>query len=274
MVLNSPTVLPVERDFPLDRIYNGDFFNIYPLLNRRFNLILTDPPYNSLNQTQKWDVKLDWKEIERIFDELLFDDGLVLLFCDLSLYLLIMNTWGKYFKYKHHHIWRKPGGMPVTKLRPINNAEFILCFKKISAKEKDLTFNPYEMTEKALPYFKRNLSTNIPTRRMKKSTISQNTDGSRFPKVIMDAPGKPNMIKKERSCHPTQKPELLLRRLISGYSNPGELILDPFSGSGSAIISAIKESRKAIGIEKNQAFYEESINRLEQIVNQAELFHD
>ena len=37
---------------------------------------------------------------------------------------------------------------------------------------------------------------------------------------------------KERTVHPTQKPELLIRKLIEKHSNPGDLILDPFGGSG------------------------------------------
>ena len=51
--------------------------------------------------------------------------------------------------------------------------------------------------------------------------------------------------------YPTQKPENLLNRIISCSSNPGDLVLDPFCGSGTTIICANKLKRKWIGIDKN-----------------------
>lgn len=52
--------------------------------------------------------------------------------------------------------------------------------------------------------------------------------------------------------HPTQKPVELGRYLIRTYSNPGDIILDNASGSGSFLVSALLEERNFIGIEKNQ----------------------
>ena len=94
----------------------------------------------------------------------------------------------------------------------------------------------------------------------------------RFPKTIIEAPGKPNMKKWERSNHPTQKPELLLRKLIRLYSNKGDLILDPFAGCGSTIISAYKENRRGIGFEIEKDYYQEAKQRIEAVINQGELF--
>lgn len=55
--------------------------------------------------------------------------------------------------------------------------------------------------------------------------------------------------------HDTKKPEGLLRKLIEIYSNPGEVILDPFMGSGSTAVAAIQTGRKYLGSELNPDFY-------------------
>jgi DNA modification methylase len=52
--------------------------------------------------------------------------------------------------------------------------------------------------------------------------------------------------------HPTQKPIELGRYLIKTYTNPGDIVLDNASGSGSFLIAALLEGRNFIGIEKNQ----------------------
>lgn len=49
--------------------------------------------------------------------------------------------------------------------------------------------------------------------------------------------------------HPNQKPVLLLRELIESSSCIGETVLDPFAGSGSTLVAALREGRKAIGVE-------------------------
>lgn len=58
-----------------------------------------------------------------------------------------------------------------------------------------------------------------------------------------------NMVAKERLGYPTQKPVALLRRIIIASSNPGDLVLDPFCGCGTAIEAAIGTDRHWIGID-------------------------
>ena len=62
--------------------------------------------------------------------------------------------------------------------------------------------------------------------------------------------------------HPTQKPTELLRDLIGFSSNPGELVLDPFAGSGSTIVAAKETQRRAIGIELNPIYHRAICDRL------------
>lgn len=54
---------------------------------------------------------------------------------------------------------------------------------------------------------------------------------------------------KERWGYPTQKPERLLQTIIAASSNPGDLVLDPFSGCGTALVVAQQTGRKWIGID-------------------------
>ncbi len=56
-------------------------------------------------------------------------------------------------------------------------------------------------------------------------------------------------VAKERTGYPTQKPEKLLRRLIESCSYEGDLILDPFAGSGTTMAVAAKLGRRSIGID-------------------------
>lgn len=52
--------------------------------------------------------------------------------------------------------------------------------------------------------------------------------------------------------HDTQKPVNLLRRWVANSSDPGDLVIDPYAGSGSALIAAAAEGRRAIGFEKSE----------------------
>ncbi len=60
-----------------------------------------------------------------------------------------------------------------------------------------------------------------------------------------------NPLAKERTGYPTQKPQALLDRIILACSNPGDRVLDPFMGSGTTGISALKQGRKFVGIDQN-----------------------
>lgn len=58
-----------------------------------------------------------------------------------------------------------------------------------------------------------------------------------------------NSQSKERIGYPTQKPTVLLERIINSASNPGDVVLDPFCGCGTAIVAAERLERKWIGID-------------------------
>lgn len=66
----------------------------------------------------------------------------------------------------------------------------------------------------------------------------------------------------ERCAHPTVKAQKLCDRLIQTHSNPGDLVLVPFVGAGSEIVSAIKNNRRYIGSEKDGTYYKLALKRI------------
>jgi site-specific DNA-methyltransferase (adenine-specific) len=64
--------------------------------------------------------------------------------------------------------------------------------------------------------------------------------------------------------HPTQKPLGILKPLIEAFSNPGDLVLDPFSGSGSSLLAAKKLGRSWLGIEIHAPYHAAAVQRLAQ----------
>ncbi|MGV3661932.1 MAG: adenine-specific DNA-methyltransferase [Prosthecobacter sp.] len=62
--------------------------------------------------------------------------------------------------------------------------------------------------------------------------------------------------------HPTQKPETMLERVIKASSNPGDTILDPFSGTFTTCAVAQRLGRKSIGIELQEAYFKIGARRL------------
>jgi len=65
----------------------------------------------------------------------------------------------------------------------------------------------------------------------------------------------------EYENHPTQKPEALLERIVKASSNPGDVVLDPFSGSFTTSAMAVRLGRVGVGIDLNKEYYEIGLRR-------------
>ena len=65
--------------------------------------------------------------------------------------------------------------------------------------------------------------------------------------------------------HPTQKPIALLERIIKAHTQPGEVVLDCFSGSGSTMIAAQNTGRSFVGCEFDKEYYDKSLERLKNL---------
>lgn len=72
--------------------------------------------------------------------------------------------------------------------------------------------------------------------------------------------------------HPTQKPLELFKRLILASSHGGDVVLDPFSGSGTTAIACNHLHRNFIAFEKNETFYKASVKRYNEETAQLSLF--
>lgn len=88
----------------------------------------------------------------------------------------------------------------------------------------------------------------------------QNKPGGKIPTDVWFA--NKAMSGEDRLIHPTQKPLKILRRMIKASSNPGDTVLDCFSGSGSTMIAALQCNRKFLGCEKDKEYFENSTKRI------------
>lgn len=77
---------------------------------------------------------------------------------------------------------------------------------------------------------------------------------------------------KGKRIHPTQKPLLLFQDILKDFSKPGDIIFDPFSGSGTTAVAAYKLGRNFICTEKDAGYWEKSCARLTEEQQQLLLF--
>lgn len=85
------------------------------------------------------------------------------------------------------------------------------------------------------------------------------------PKDVFEIPTTCNGMG-EKTPHPTQKPEELLRKLILASSKPDYVILDPFAGSGTTLVAAEQLHRRWIGCEMNEEYNSWAIKRIDGVV--------
>nr|DAS14473.1 MAG TPA: adenine-specific methyltransferase [Caudoviricetes sp.] len=74
-----------------------------------------------------------------------------------------------------------------------------------------------------------------------------------------------------KAIHPTQKPVRLLERLLALTTQPGNVVLDPFSGSCSTAVACINTNRKYIGFEIDKEYYDAGVKRLNEVLSEPKL---
>lgn len=72
--------------------------------------------------------------------------------------------------------------------------------------------------------------------------------------------------------HPTEKPVPLMAGIIADFTMQGQLICDPFMGSGSTGVAAVRHGRRFVGIEQNEKWFDLSRRRISQALDQNDLF--
>lgn len=90
----------------------------------------------------------------------------------------------------------------------------------------------------------------------------------RFPKATFNEHCKNTVFRYpcgRNKLHPTQKPLELIERLVLASSNPGDIVLDPFMGSGTTGVAALRNQRKFIGIEKDAGYFDIAQKRIAKV---------
>ncbi|MEM8689149.1 MAG: DNA methyltransferase [Pseudomonadota bacterium] len=136
-------------------------------------------------------------------------------------------------------VWRKTNPMPNFRGRRFTNAHETLIWAAKGADEKGYTFNYSAMKA---------LNDDL---QMRSDWLLPICNGA---ERLKD--------KKGQKAHPTQKPEALLHRIILASSNPGDIVLDPFFGTGTTGAVAKRLGRNWIGIEREQAYIDVAAERI------------
>lgn len=100
--------------------------------------------------------------------------------------------------------------------------------------------------------------------------IWSNVDRKSVKKIVYEYNGL--LGKEDERVHPTQKPVALISRIVETYTKPGETVLDPFMGSGTAGVACVRLGRKFVGIELDETHFETACKRIRAAERQPDLF--
>jgi modification methylase len=136
-------------------------------------------------------------------------------------------------------VWRKTNPMPNFRGRRFTNAHETMIWATRGANEKAYTFN-YEAMK------------------MANDEVQMRSDWL-FP---ICSGGERLKGGDGEKVHPTQKPEALLHRVLMSSTKPGDIVLDPFFGTGTTGAVAKRLGRNFVGIEREQSYIEAAVARL------------
>lgn len=168
---------------------------------------------------------------------------------------------------KYEWIWKKTyaTGHLNAKIAPLKQHENVLVFSGSSIAK--MTYNPqgviYKQVESHIVRTYRR-SSNYGNQ----SDFVRVIDSSNYPKDVIEF--GPDPVK----LHPTQKPLELMRYMVRTYSNPGDLVLDPFMGSGTTAVACVLEKRNFIGFELDENYFNLANKRLRDLTGPFKLYGD
>jgi len=259
------------------RLIYGDFFEKWQseVIPGSVDLVLTDPPYGYFNETALADSlpvddPIDLWKFESILDRVLKPSGLIVMFCDLNLLISSISAF-EHFTLWHELVLSKTSGNRPNLTQPIRTHQFVATFRRTESLPTKLCFDPYANNREGDVYVKRNVCLNSKTRLTPNSEMNYgDPQGKRWLRSVIDCPSRPNLTEKERSMttNPFQKPECITDLLIKTYSRPNDLVLDPFSGGATVLISACKTDRRAIGFEICLKYFQEANSRINSYVEE------
>ncbi len=247
----------------LDKTIVGDMRQICPLLPpASVDLLIADPPYNltkSFNGTVFARRQVEqYAEYTRAWlaalEPLLKVTASVYVCCDWQSSLIIGRVLADFFQVRNRITWQREKGRGA-KANWKNGLEDIW----FATRGDDYTFN--------LQAVKQRKKVRAPYRvQGRPKDWVESADGNyrdTCPSNFWDDITIPFWSMAENTAHPTQKPEKLLAKLILASSNPGDLVLDPFLGSGTTSVVAKKLGRRYIGIEMQAQYCVWAEQRLE-----------
>lgn len=255
----SPLSLPEIEN----RLVFGDCFETLPLLPpASVDLLIVDPPYNlnkdfggsrfvSMDEQNYEAYTISW--VEAVLP-LLKATASVYVCCDWRSGMVIGPVLARYFRLRNRISWQREKGRGAKKnwKNGMEDIWFATC-------SEDYTFNLEAVKQRRrvlAPYRENGAPKDWEA---KAEGNFRNTCPSNF----WDDISIPFWSMPENTAHPTQKPEKLLAKLILASSKEGDLVFDPFAGSGSALVTAKKLSRRFCGIEQNGQYCAWAEKRLE-----------
>ena len=238
----------------LDKTILGNTLEILSLLpENSVDLLIVDPPYNLDKDFHGNKFKETSGEIYEEYTEnwiklvkpVLKKNATIYVCCDWRSSSHIFMVLNKYFHVQNRITWQREKGRGA--LANWKNGMEDIWFATNSNK---YTFN--------VEAVKVRRSVIVPYKEDGKPKDWEETKEGRFrntyPSNFWDDISIPYWSMPENTAHPTQKPEKLLAKLILASSNEGDVVLDPFLGSGSTSVTAKKLGRHYIGIEQNEQY--------------------
>lgn len=262
-----------DKLHPSNTLWCGDAIEwLKGIPDESIDLVFADPPYNI--KKAEWDTfesqsaYVDWsiewiKEASRVLKPTgsLYVCGFSEILADLKLPSL------KYFKGCRWLIWHYKNKANLSNDWGRSH-ESILHFRKSKkfALNVDSIRIPYGAH--TLKYPSHPQATTSQYGNGKDHTWQPHPMGAK-PRDVLEIPVITNGMD-ERTTHPTQKPEELMRKIILASSKPGDIVIDPFVGSGSTVVVAEQLNRKWMGCDMSKEYLAMTQARLNRVVSHPE----
>lgn len=225
----------------INNVFEGDCLEIMKQLpDKSIDMVLCDLPYGTTQN--KWDSVIPLGELWQQYRRIVKDDGAIVLTSQGMFTAELMVSNPKMFRYKW--IWEKSKSTNFlnAKKQPLRKHEDVCVFYR-----RQPVYHPQMIDGE--PYDKGIRKNQMSGSYGDFQPVHVHSDGRRYPTDIIyfktaESEGK--------VFHPTQKPVELGRYFVRTYTNPGDIVLDNTSGSGSFLVAALLEGRNFIGIEKNE----------------------
>lgn len=214
------------------------------------DLIVTDPPYEIQDMT------LFFAEMRRV----LKDDGSMYVFGDKRIvarywFAQMCKNWQRTDILAWHY---KNSPKPKGRWR-VSMQSIIYAYEIASYFNEDAARVPYAESTLKLNGRKRPSSGRLT------ECSKYDTSKGALPRDVLEEPALTGHLSKQRFGHPDQKPLNLIKKLIAASSREGEVVFDPFSGTGTTLLAAQKLNRKWIGCELEQKWIDVANRRLHEI---------